>query len=397
MASRESHRAFALNNVRIFNGQSIAEPTTIFIEDGLIVTQVAGDAATIDGEGGVLLPGFIDAHMHLNGEAELHAMAKHGITTALDMATFPASKLDTLRSFKAKSEAAGVAVPDFRSPGTPATSPGSTHSILLSLPLEDFVSTPDDAGRFVQGRLKQGADYIKIVADVPGPDQATINAIVEEAHKHDKLVIAHASESVPYEMALKSKADIITHVPVDKPLSPELCGRMAGEGRIAVPTLVMMEAVTGALSFWSLLRMLLQPITLFKIIKIQRQKPARTGKPNYQNAKQSVTNLHRAGVPILCGTDAHEEASSPFSVKHGPSLHRELELLVDAGLMNLEALHAMTSLPAKYFRLGDRGSIEVGKRADLVLLKEGQDPLLDIRATRAIKRVWCAGIEVDLL
>ena len=229
---------------------------------------------------------------------------------------------------------------------------------------------------------------------MPGPDQATINAIVEEAHKHNKLVIAHASESVPYEMALDSEADIITHVPVDKPLSPETCARMASAGRIAVPTLVMMEAVTGALSFWSLLRMLLQPIMLFKIIKIQRQKPPRTGKLNYQNAKESVTNLHRAGVPILCGTDAHEGSGSPFSVKHGPSLHRELELLVEAGLSNVEALQAVTSLPAKYFRLDDRGSIEVGKRADVVLLKE--DPLVDVKAARAINKVWCAGVEVDL-
>ena len=153
-----THRAYALKNVRIFNGQSVEEPTTIFIEDGLIVSQTTEDAVNIDGEGGVLLPGFIDAHMRLNGEAELHAMAKHGITTALDMATFPATRLDTLRSFKAKSDAAGVAVPDFRSPGTPATSPGSTHSILLPLPPEDFVSSPEDAVRFVQARLQQGAD-----------------------------------------------------------------------------------------------------------------------------------------------------------------------------------------------------------------------------------------------
>ena len=396
MASTTNHRSFALKNVRVFDGSSVGDATDVFITAGLISADRPATAAEIDGHGGILLPGFIDAHIHLNTEVELHALAKHGITTAMDMATFPASKLQNLRERKVEADVAGVALPDFRSPGTPATSPGSTHSILLPLPPEDFVTSPDDAVRFVQNRLKQGAEYIKIIADIPGPSQATLNAIVNEAHKHDKMVVAHASESLPYEMALNSKADIITHTPVDKALTSDLCTRMASEGRIAVPTLVMEQAVAGALSWSGFLFMLLRPLTLFKIIKARRQKPAGMGKPDYQNAKQSVTNLHRAGVPILCGTDAHEEPGSPFSVKHGPSLHRELELLVEAGLSNVEALQAATSLPAKYFRWDDRGAVEVGKRADLVLLDAGQDPTVDIRATRSMKKVWCAGVEVDL-
>ena len=393
MTSKSASPNFAITNVRVFDGRVIGESTTIFVEDGLIVSKKPPNATDVDGEGGVLLPGFIDAHMHLNGEAELHAMARYGITTGLDMATFPESKLQALRDIKAKVDVNGRVLPDFRSPGTSATSQGSLHSILLPRPPEDLVSSPRDAAQFLQRRMDQGADYIKIIADVPGPSQETMNAIVEEAHRHDQLVVVHAAASLPYEMALDSKADIITHAPVDKPLSPEVCARMAREGRVAVPTLVMMEAVTGPLSWWSLFGMLLRPITLFKIIQIQRQKARDTGKPTYQNAKASVQNLHRAGVPILCGTDAHEGPNSPFSVKHGPSLHRELELLTEAGLSNLEALRAVTCLPARYFGIEDRGSIEVGKRADLVLL--GLNPVEDITATRAIKRVWCAGIEVD--
>ena len=395
MASTAVHRSLAIKNVRVFDGRSIGEPTTVFVEEGLITLTKPNEAEEVDGLGGILLPGFIDTHIHLNTEVELHAMAKHGITTAMDMATFPASKLQALRKLRAEANAAGVALPDFHSPGTPATSPGSTHSILLPLPVEDFVSSPQDAVRFVRDRLEQGADYIKIVVDIPGPDQATIDAIVSEAHKHGKLVVDHAAEYLPYEMALNSKADIITHTPLDKPLSPELCARMAEEGRVALPTLVMQQSVAGAFTFSSLLLMLLRPITLFKIIKIRRQKPP-TGKLDYENAKKSVTNLHRAGVPILCGTDAHVEAGSPFSVNHGPSLHREMELLVEAGLSNVEALQAATSLPAKYFRLNDRGAIEVRKRADLVLLDAGQDPTRDISATKAVRRVWCAGLEVEL-
>lgn len=79
----------------------------------------------------------------------------------------------------------------------------------------------------------------------------------------------------------------------------------------------------------------------------------------------------------------------PYSPPYGTSLHDELKLLVQAGMSELEALRAVTVLPARYFRLGDRGSVEPGMRADLVLLK--QNPLVDIANTMSIQKVWLAG------
>jgi hypothetical protein len=78
---------------------------------------------------------------------------------------------------------------------------------------------------------------------------------------------------------------------------------------------------------------------------------------------------------------------------HGAALHRELELLVKAGLTPTEALAAATSVPAKTFRLGDRGRIAKGMRADLVLVNG--DPSVDITATRAIDGVWKQGVRAD--
>ena len=99
------------------------------------------------------------------------------------------------------------------------------------------------------------------------------------------------------------------------------------------------------------------------------------------------------GLPILAGTDASATPGSPARVPHGASLHRELELLVEAGLPAADVLRAATAGPARYFGLAGRGAIEPGLRADLVLV-DG-DPLSDIRATRSIRRVWCDGIEVQ--
>ena len=353
-----------------------------------VISQDAGDAEVVDGQGGLLLPGFIDAHIHLNGERELRMMSQHGVTTGLDMATWPPSKIDALRHFTKEG------LTDFRTPGVPATSPGSLHSIMLPIPEEALLRGPQDAAGYVESRIKEGVDYIKMVVDVPGPDLATLKAIVIEAHKHEKLVIAHASAYHTFNMAQDAGADVVTHAPRDKVLDKEACLRMTRESRVSVPTLVMMEAVTKPMGWVPILRMFLRPRILFAIINAKRKSGADAGKQSYENARDSVTALHRAGVPILAGTDCHEEPTSPFSVKHGDSLHRELELLVEAGLSTVEALQAATSLPAKYFGLTDRGTIEVGKRADLVLLSE--NPIADIKATRSIRKVWCAGIEVEL-
>ncbi|MDI5969616.1 amidohydrolase family protein [Streptomyces sp. SL13] len=76
--------------------------------------------------------------------------------------------------------------------------------------------------------------------------------------------------------------------------------------------------------------------------------------------------------------------ASRSAPRHGESLHHELELLVRAGLSTAEALRAAAALPARHFRLPDRGAVAPGPRADLVLV-DG-DPIADIRATRAIRR-----------
>lgn len=112
----------------------------------------------------------------------------------------------------------------------------------------------------------------------------------------------------------------------------------------------------------------------------------------YDVAARGVGAPHAAGVPILAGTDANTTPGVPYQPAFDASPHDELALLVDAGLSTAAALRAATSLPAKHFGLSDRGAVRPGLRADLVLL-DG-DPVADISATRAIRRVWLAGTEV---
>ncbi|CAN5911452.1 hypothetical protein BH23ACT10_BH23ACT10_20020 [soil metagenome] len=111
--------------------------------------------------------------------------------------------------------------------------------------------------------------------------------------------------------------------------------------------------------------------------------------PDVSSALHNVGRLTAAGVPVLAGTDA----PNPGTV-HGASLHRELELLVMAGLSPGAALAAATSVAAEQFGLIDRGRVAPGLRADLVLV--GGDPTTDITATRQLTGVWRGGERCDL-
>lgn len=163
-------------------------------------------------------------------------------------------------------------------------------------------------------------------------------------------------------MALTAGADVITHVE---------------RGAVSVPTLTMMAAVA---------------TKFFGSAEGDKAGGALPAGPGFANASRSVRLLHAAGVPILAGTDANATVGAPASVPHGQSLHRELELLVAAGLTPAEALAAAaaTHLAAEHFGLTDRGAVRPGLRADLVLV--AGDPLVDITDSRRVERVWCAGV-----
>ncbi|KAJ5096638.1 hypothetical protein N7456_007359 [Penicillium angulare] len=339
----------AITNVRVFDGQKVNDPSTVIIDGDLIATNDPDKvpSTTINAEGSILSPGLIDCHIHLHGADDLARMAEFGVTTALDMATWPPELLTSLRNNKG--------VTDIRGCGIAATAPRSAHSNIPTLPREALVSNPSEAKRFVADRISEGADYIKIIADVPGPTQETLNALVENAHQSKKLVIAHAVSLVATQMSQDAGVDFITHAPLNGVMSEESIQQMIHDRRISIPTLTMMKGVSESRNL------------------------------NFDNARKTVAALHLAGVPVLAGTDSNMAPGVPANISHGVSLHEELELLVGCGLSATEVLRAATSLPAKYFGMHDRGVIQPGYRADLILAKE--DPTQDIKATRFIQRV----------
>ena len=360
----------AIVNVNLFDGKELV-PGSVFLQDGSISSAEANTAdVVVDGGGGSLLPGLIDAHIHLHGIENLRQAAQWGVTTMLDMGTHPPALVRSLRDLQG--------LPQIQSPNSPASAPGGMQTTRMGFDASTALRGPEDVERFVAERVAEGSDYIKIIVENPavmGPaalDGETIAAIVQAAHARNLRVIAHVTTVPAVELATYAGVDVLTHAPLDAPITPDLLGEIVKMGIVSVPTLVMMKGIAEA----------------------RAKMPTHGGGVDYNNAELSVTALHGAGVPVLAGTDANVAPGSPFQVAHGEALHQELELLVAAGLSPVEALRSATGLTARWFNLTDRGSIAPGMRADLLLVQG--DPTADIRATRNIQGVWIGGERIAL-
>jgi imidazolonepropionase-like amidohydrolase len=366
-----------ITNVRVFDGEAVSGPRTFVIDGptigGAVADSTDGPAAhTIDGTGHTLLPGLIDAHVHAAVPEDLDTLARHGVTTALDMGAMPPGTFEKLRAAAAEKRTA-----TYLSAGIPAFAP---HADIVKFAamvgmtgLEAHAVGDGAAGgeAYVAARLADGVHHIKAYADEPGLTQEQLDAVARAARAAGKLSVAHALHHGAYERALAARFDVLTHVPLEMALDAKLVDQAVAQGTICVPTLSILQLGE----------------------QMAKEHPRPDGrKQEYALARDSVVAMREKGVPILAGSDSNSLPAMPHL--HGESSWDEMELLADAGMSPLEVLQASTVLVAKYFSLHDRGSIKPGLRADLVLV-EG-NPTDQIGDIRKVKHVWIEGENFEL-
>jgi imidazolonepropionase-like amidohydrolase len=385
----------AITNVRLFDGTKVIPHATVVIDGTRIAAAgadvaVPKDAKVIDGSGKTLLPGLIDSHTHVF-PGSLERALRFGVTTELDMFT-SLRTLDPLRAEQKKGPVTNRA--DVYSAGTLVTVAGGHGSEYFPIPT---FKTGDDPQAFVDARIAEGSDYIKLIVEtgeaygmkLPTLSKSDLTALIAAAHKRGKMAVVHISTLTGARDAIDAGADALVHIFADKVPDVGFGAFVAAHHAFVVPTLTVNESTTGVGSGTSLnTDAHLAPfLRADEMTNLKASFPTAHGL-SLANAYAAVRQLKAAGVPILAGTDAPNPGTA-----HGASMHRELELLVKSGLTPIEALTAATSLPAKEFKLNDRGRIASGLRADLLLVRG--DPTTDILATRNIAGIWKNGAMLD--
>jgi imidazolonepropionase-like amidohydrolase len=384
-------QAFAIVGASVFDGDRRLPPATVLVERGTIAAiaprlDLASDVAVIDGTGRTLLPGLIDAHAHVHGADQLERALAFGVTTVLDMGSWP----PVIRRLKAQ---LGAGTADLRSAGLLVTAPGG-HGTQFGRPIPTLAA-PEAAAAFIAARIAEGADYIKLVFDdgrgfgrsIPTLSVEVLRAAIDAAHAAGRLALVHIGDCEAARTAIEAGADAIAHLFCDRAPAPDFGALVARQGAFVMSTLGVLRTAgqsPAALDADPALAPFLDADARATLAETFPFDPIAT--PGAVEA--TVAQLRAASVPILCGTDAPNPGTA-----HGASVHDELALLVAAGLPPVEALAAATARPARAFGLADRGTIAAGRRADLVLV-DG-DPTTTIADTRKIVAVWRGGVAFD--
>ena len=394
---------------RLFDGTGSAPTEAEIVTDGDRITAVHRGGGTVAREGdtildlreGTLLPGLIDAHVHIVGSGvpgdtafgvgdilnsiptvTLHCFRnalrdlEAGFTTVRDAAC--RHYADTaLRDAINRGEVPGPRIWTCGLGITSTTGHMDREKILpphLSLPGPHAVAdTPDEARRAVRQNLRYDVDFIKFNATLtehvrryegycaPEMTAATMQALIEEAHWHGRTVTAHCYGGDGATWAIDAGIDGIEH---GFYLSDAHLEQMARQGTVLCPTL----SVVGK-------------------FREHGQRALPPGAPHLEawrqkaiaNAWRTAGRARELGVTIIAGTDA----AMPYVV-HGENAY-ELAMLVEAGLSTTEALVAATGGAAAGIAHPEVGVIEAGRFADFVLV--AGDPLADITILQDLSKI----------
>jgi imidazolonepropionase-like amidohydrolase len=417
-----SAQTVAFTNVTVIpmDRERVLANQTVIVKNGVIAeigstkkVKLPKDAVRVDGTGKFLVPGFVDMHTHLLSDSdefpdsigpdELRVMVANGVTTVRFMIGTP--ELLSLRNRSANGEIEA-----------PTVFVASPHLTGREQGNDFVVNTPEEAREAVRKSKAAGYDFIKVTTFVKAE---VYEAAVDEAAKQNIRVVGHAdSRFVGVERAWKAKqqiehldgymelllradapmkgsvSDIYIYNPdnwksfdyIDESKIPDVARKTVASNPFVDPTQHFMKNSFGRLRTEEEIRK--QPDFRFYPPKVQQQWLDFYKKNRFINTvgldkrarwvtlrDKLIKAIYDAGGRIMTGSDTPE-----FLWLYGFGIHHEMKALKDAGLPNYAVLEAATKNPSMYLGTIDKvGTIEKGKRADLILLNA--NPLEDIAAT----------------
>ncbi len=407
-ATKAPISAFVNVNVIPMDRERIIARQTVIVRDGRIAEIGPADkikapdgATRIDGAGKYLMPGLAEMHGHIPPpnapkeytEAVLFLYAANGITTVRGMLGAPnqLELRDRANRGEIVSPALYLAGPSFNG---------------------NSVNSPEQAVSMVRQQKQEGWDLLKVH---PGLTRDEYDAMAKTAKEAGIRFAGHVPAEVGLIHALEMGQETIDHVDgyieylngdaglVDEAKLADVVRRTKAAGAWIVPTMALWETLIGYTDLESLAAM--PELKYAPPQQVEQWKTAhrnRLNQPNFDRKKAALIAKNRmrilkaldeGGVRILLGTDAPQQFSVP-----GFSIHREMALMVKCGFTPYQIIQSGTRNVGDYFKSKDNlGTIEVGKRADLILV-EG-DPLKDVanigkRAGVMVRGRWLPESEI---
>jgi len=385
-------------------------------------------AVVLEGAGRFLVPGLIDAHCHVGSSPEppwdkglpdedlnLERLLYSGVTRIFD----PGAMSPHIFEVRAELAAGARLGPRLHAAGPVFTVPGGHPEAMMRQMLPGLVvdvlgdymfarlSAPADAEAAMQALLPHRPDLVKLAIDsiplgVPRMSAELSDAVVRAAEAGGVRAVAHIGTYEDALQAAESGVAAWIHGVYKEPLSDAQVAKLASFGIPMVPTIVVFDSYArmgrGEFDATALEREVAPQSLLEARIERPADFPVEASSLEFldllraqrQAGLDNARRLHAAGVTLLAGSDAQA------SVVHGPALHRELALLVKAGLPTAEVLRAATYNPARFLADAEDpeyGEVAEGKLADLLLV--AGDPLEDIESLSKIEAVILGGEVLD--
>jgi imidazolonepropionase-like amidohydrolase len=406
----------AIRNVTLIDGtgRGAMPGSTVVIEGKRIKeagphAQVPAGARTIDGTGKFLIPGLIDAHIHLRGgrgpaaaSAEagerdgiraLHSYLYAGVTTVFDAG----NRSEYIMGLRARERSGAIVSPRILATGGTVASPnghGGPYNIEAwpgdRKLLDDHLATQPDLAKI--GQDEHGWGTRPQINQLP---EELLEKIIRHYHSKGVRIIIHVSNERNAIEAVYAGADTLAHPIIQAPMSDQYVKMMSVKHVPTVSTLTIGENYSRVADHPEFLDQPLYRETL-EASERQRLKTEESAKQKENRwaawmkvmtpvAQDNMRRLNEVGKDIVAaGTDQSS----------GPALHRELELLVSGGISPADAIVIATRNAARALgKLDDLGTVEAGKLADVVLLKG--DPTKDINNAKLVELVVKDGQIID--
>jgi len=345
----------------------------------------------IDAQGGTILPGLINAHVHHSAPVEQRRrFLEEGVTAVCDLGT----PLREMPLFAETESTTGLAARVFYA-GPIITAPGGYPDGLYHTDGFNYeVATPEEAREAVRDMVARGASTIKIALDpswnrknpLPMLDLETAKAIVDEAHAHGLLVHAHMIQITYFPLALEAGIDVIEHMPFPTgwPSEEEKQQYLESDD----PTRPFFEdhfpEYASILSGMARQNIVMVP-TVSALIRDFYLKSERSTHEQFvvMAVLDIIRRFREAGGIVAVGNDFNDR-----SMKERLPLV-EMRALLDAGMTPMEVIEAATRNAAIVSGAEDLGTLQPGKLADLIVVDS--NPLEDIEALARIKLVILDG------